>query len=114
MKWTICCNCGGDGSHAKHLGVINTDEWSDDELSAYMNGAYDTECQECKGTGKVRVGEVHQVTEDGWTDKWLYCSCGSKHYLGDDDSSCDTCGQLYNAFGQALNHPSQWSEDGSY
>lgn len=40
------------------------------------------------------------------------CGCVVTSYLA--DTECENCGQLYNSFGQALNHPSQWSEDGSY
>jgi hypothetical protein len=109
MKWAICCNCGGDGSHARNLGVINPDEWTDEELEAYRCGAYDTACEDCDGSGKVRTGQVFSKTSDGWTDRWLYCECGRKHWLEDDDSCCE-CGQLYNAFGQRLKPVDQWSE----
>lgn len=115
MKWAICCNCGGDGSHSRRLGVINPDEWTDEELEAYRCGAYDKPCEDCDGAGKVKTGIVQQKTDGGWTDRWLYCeSCGSKHYLLDAfDSMCD-CGQYYNVFGQRLAPQQQWSEQHDY
>ena len=56
-KWCICANCDGEGAHSKRLGVISRDDWSDDEMDAYMGGAYDDECEVCQGTGKVREDE---------------------------------------------------------
>ena len=53
-KWCICSNCNGDGAHSKRLGVINTEDWDDEALEAYKNGAYDEACEVCAGTGKVR------------------------------------------------------------
>lgn len=70
-KWEICCNCDGEGSHAKHLGIIDTDEWSDDELDAYMGGAYDTPCEVCRGTGKVRA-ENNRAEQYYETDQEYY------------------------------------------
>lgn len=58
-KWEICCNCDGEGKHSKHLGGITSREleqdWDEDELADYMNGAYDTVCSVCRGTGKVKA-----------------------------------------------------------
>ena len=59
-KWEICCNCDGNGKHSKHLGVITSsdrDDWDDEEFDDYMNGAYDTPCSVCRGTGKVLAGK---------------------------------------------------------
>jgi DnaJ-class molecular chaperone len=52
--WKICSNCRGDGTHAKNLGVIDTDEWSDEDLEDYRNGLFDSICEDCKGSGKVK------------------------------------------------------------
>ena len=38
-------------------------------------------------------------------------TCGAPHQLESDDSSCQSCGQLYNAFGQRLQPPHMWEED---
>ena len=70
-RWEICCNCDGNGSHAKHLGIIDTEEWSDEELDAYMNGGYDTACEVCDGTGKV-YAENNRVEKYYATDEEYY------------------------------------------
>lgn len=56
-NWLICPTCSGDGSHAQRLGVVNPEEWSDDEWEDYMGGAYDDVCESCQGSGKVREGQ---------------------------------------------------------
>lgn len=61
MSWMICPTCRGDGSHARALGVINPDEWSDDEMADYMAGALDDICESCEGSGKVREGQELKV-----------------------------------------------------
>ena len=74
-KWEICCNCEGEGKHSKHLGGITSAEleqdWSEDELADYMNGAYDTLCSVCHGTGKV-VAEKNRVEKYYSTDEEYY------------------------------------------
>jgi hypothetical protein len=54
-KWVICSNCKGEGRCLPEglRGVINTDEWSDDELDGYFGGEYDVPCTVCEGSGKV-------------------------------------------------------------
>lgn len=47
------------------------------------------------------------------SDRVITCACGRKHTLETDDSVC-SCGQIYNAFGQRLNPPSMWDEQGDY
>lgn len=69
--WEICCNCGGEGAHSKALGVINTEEWSSDELDDYMAGGYDQICEVCKGTGKV-LAENNRVEKYYATDEEYY------------------------------------------
>lgn len=56
-NWMICPTCSGNGSHARHLGVVNPEDWSDDEWEDYRGGVYDTTCESCHGTGKVREGQ---------------------------------------------------------
>lgn len=54
--WKICCRCGGEGNHSHAIGAItgaDRADWSDDEFSAYMAGAYSETCEVCEGTGKV-------------------------------------------------------------
>lgn len=57
-RWAICDTCEGDGSRALHGIAITADEWAewdDDEREGYLSGRYDTVCDECGGSGKVRV-----------------------------------------------------------
>jgi RecJ-like exonuclease len=64
VKWNICPVCNGDGAHSKRLGVINMDEWGQDELDDYFNGAYDSTCECCAGAGKVTSEQIeHQRHE---------------------------------------------------
>ena len=53
--WEICGNCRGSGGTSNHLGVINREEFDEDELEDYFNGGYDKTCEDCKGSGKVHV-----------------------------------------------------------
>lgn len=53
-RWAICSNCSGEGRHAKNLGVINRDEWGTEELEDYFAGRFDSTCECCRGSGKVR------------------------------------------------------------
>ena len=57
-NWHICPTCDGDGKHSISLGVINTDEWSEDELSDYFAGGYDSTCETCKGSGKITAAQL--------------------------------------------------------
>ena len=55
--WVICDYCRGNGGHSNHMGVISNDKWNDwddDERDDYLCGRYDTNCDKCDGTGKVR------------------------------------------------------------
>jgi hypothetical protein len=56
--WAICQDCQGEGHHAKHIGEITSDqwnhEWDEDERESYLRGGYDTRCDTCDGSGKVR------------------------------------------------------------
>jgi hypothetical protein len=58
-KWAICENCRGNGTHAHSIGAITSSEWAhdwdEDERSDYLAGRYDRQCEECGGSGKVRV-----------------------------------------------------------
>lgn len=56
-EWIICHDCQGNGSHSKHLGAFTQEDidrdWSHGEWEDYLDGAYDKQCEECKGSGKV-------------------------------------------------------------
>lgn len=60
-KWEICDCCQGNGTHALRGFVIDPSEWESEEMDDYMNGAYDTACGECNGTGKLKVVEWENV-----------------------------------------------------
>jgi hypothetical protein len=50
--------------------------------------------------------------EHSWFDSGaIRCHCGARHELERHDSTCDSCGQDYNGFGQELRPQSQWEED---
>lgn len=53
-RWEICDVCNGDGGHSRRLGVINRDDWDDEEFGYYMRGGYDITCELCNGSGKVK------------------------------------------------------------
>jgi excinuclease UvrABC ATPase subunit len=58
-KWAICERCEGNGQHdnpAFSNGITSSEydeDWTEEEMDAYMDGHYDVSCQTCKGSGKV-------------------------------------------------------------
>jgi len=64
FEWEICNVCHGDGGHSNRLGVINVDDWDDEELDGYFAGRYDVTCERCNGSGKIRVIAVDSLPED--------------------------------------------------
>lgn len=61
-KWEICGCCNGHGKSSRYLGAITQGDrepggaWDDpDAFEDYMRGGYDRHCDECDGSGKVRV-----------------------------------------------------------
>jgi DnaJ-class molecular chaperone len=64
--WVICPNCEGDGKHSKHLGDFTMSEFHEhfedpDDREAYFAGAYDTRCNPCHGTGKIKRRDLDDV-----------------------------------------------------
>lgn len=60
-RWAICDGCEGEGKHSKGLGCISSeemDDWSPEEKQDYFSGKYDRRCEDCGGSGKVRVPEA--------------------------------------------------------
>lgn len=59
------------------------------------------------------------IVEPSWDEEGRYdagvmrCACGRGVELGRGDIDC-ACGRLFNAFGQELQHPALWAEDGDY
>ena len=66
--WAICGECHGDGATSAYLGAIDHDDWDEDELRAYLNGAYDRSCDACRGSGKVKTINYDQLTPDQRVD----------------------------------------------
>jgi RecJ-like exonuclease len=57
-KWEICTACRGEGHRALHGIAITQDEWADwddEDKETYRTGGYDTPCDNCDGSGKVRT-----------------------------------------------------------
>lgn len=66
-EWIICDVCEGEGSHSRHLGVIDPDtwnDWEDDERHSYLSGRYDRACDACSGTGKLREIALEQLPKE--------------------------------------------------
>lgn len=68
-KWAICRECRGEGAHSHAIdgnGITSSewDEWHEDEQEAYMNGDYDQPCDDCGGSGKVKVADLSNVNEE--------------------------------------------------
>ncbi len=61
-KWEICGTCQGEGRHSLALGAITEEDrdqyWSEDEWDDYRAGGYDSQCDTCKGSGKVLEVDV--------------------------------------------------------
>lgn len=59
-KWAICGTCNGEGRHSQRFGAMTESEfygpdWDCDSREAYMRGDYDAACEDCDGSGKVKV-----------------------------------------------------------
>lgn len=53
-RWAICSTCHGEGTRR----MVSEDyvaEMDSEELQDFFDGKYDTTCDECRGTGKVKV-----------------------------------------------------------
>lgn len=66
-KWAICGTCDGDGGHSIRFGAFSgrrLEEARQDEefWEAYMSGQFDERCEECQGTGKIRVVSTEKMT----------------------------------------------------
>jgi hypothetical protein len=65
--WMICPTCNGDGKHSRALGAYSMEEFQNqfdpDEQAAYFAGAYDSTCDPCKGSGKIRESQLHRHNE---------------------------------------------------
>ena len=56
--WQICGFCEGDGKSCAYLGSYTWEEMheqGEEFIEDYFSGAYDRQCSECSGSGKIRV-----------------------------------------------------------
>lgn len=70
--WQICATCRGDGKHSRALGAFTQEDWERESYEFkedYLNGVYDSTCEECGGSGKV------------WEVNVARCSFGQKREL---------------------------------
>lgn len=73
-KWEICDHCRGNGTHdhpAFSNGISGEEfygEWEPEERERYMDGFYDVSCDDCGGSGKVKVIDEDAITEDQQDD----------------------------------------------
>lgn len=61
--WMICPTCEGEGRHSRDLGSFTMSEFNEcfddpDDRAAYFDGAYDTCCATCGGSGKIRESQI--------------------------------------------------------
>lgn len=70
-RWAICDCCRGEGKSSLYLGAITQEDrepggsWEDpDDFRAYMRGEYDCACDECGGSGKVKVVDEAKIDAD--------------------------------------------------
>jgi len=69
-KWAICSSCRGDGTSTRYLGDVTQMIAEDPDFGEdYWRGVYDRACDDCDGTGKVRVLADESVAAE-W-DEWL-------------------------------------------
>jgi hypothetical protein len=67
-RWAICDACDGEGARAMGGRDFTGSEWrqacNDDPDFAdhYFGGVYDTACDCCGGTGKIRVPDYERMT----------------------------------------------------
>jgi hypothetical protein len=70
-KFEVCTTCDGKGKHVNpsiDSHGITSDEWQNDwspeEQEAYMGGAYDVSCYECKGARVVPAVDEDKCNEE--------------------------------------------------
>ena len=73
--WEICDDCNGEGSHSRHLGVLDQeflDDMDEDTWYAYRSGVYDTRCERCSGSGKIKVLDEELLPQDvqAWIENY--------------------------------------------
>lgn len=63
-----CPTCNGAGRHSRALGCITQEQWErdwdEDEREAYVSGAYDKTCSDCRGTGRVSKTRLAEMADE--------------------------------------------------
>lgn len=82
-RFAVCPRCHGRGTHdhpAFARGITSDEwrgpDWDDESRAAYMNGAYDVTCSECKGERVVVVVDEERFTAEQraiWTEHLEQC-----------------------------------------
>jgi len=62
-KWAICSTCLGEGTR-RMVSEEYVAEMDSEELQDFFDGKYDTVCDECKGTGKIKVIDVERCSPE--------------------------------------------------
>jgi hypothetical protein len=65
FKWIICGACDGHGKSSAYLGAFTGEQMREDPDFAddYRRGFYDRACDDCGGTGKVKVADFSRMTK---------------------------------------------------
>lgn len=78
--WVICPTCDGHGKHSRRFGAMTVEELEDEDFAeAYVAGAYDALCEDCKGSGKQHWESDEQRREaqrEAYADRrtrWAEC-----------------------------------------
>ena len=74
--WVICALCRGSGGHSNRFGAYSADEWNEqdeDFREDYLSGAYDANCEDCDGTGKVLMLDEDELSDEarGYLNDYL-------------------------------------------
>ena len=74
-RWAICPDCQGEGARACGGQAFTASEWNEachddpDFAEEYMNGTYDRTCEDCGGSGKIKMVDedlLSQEQRDAW------------------------------------------------
>lgn len=69
-RWEICPDCRGEGARAFGGEAFTGSEWAEachddpDFAEDYMRGTYDRTCDDCGGSGKIKVVDHDRLTPE--------------------------------------------------
>ena len=77
-RWDSCSLCSGKGKHSLAVDGhgITAEEWEQDwdyeDREMYLSGGYDSQCEECDGTGAVPVPDYDRMSDEARkaVDNW--------------------------------------------